>query len=925
MRPAWWAVARTRLPSEAGVAWRSYGASAGNADALAELARPNVSSSGAELQDVVADMHRTPIAALESRDGVPWALWVFAWTDAVLEEERPHADLQDSGTDGASPASPAYPFFLQAVAGALAQRLAQRDNYVAVPGGVVRSPPSPETWEAPSATEYHQLRVHTTHDELVVQVNSTYEPWSRLDMRARPGECAFRHMELGRTMVCLLPTLQRATLLYTLAAPDDTACRAVAARLATPLEQAGGTADHWAAVRVSMARPPPGVLVEPVALGVPSNAASDTGVPCQLLWPAALCLVIEAPTPPQPLALQQQSALSLLDAATWSPKQVPATAETMGPIVGIGAPPPPLSPVEDDVFQGIGQLTDDDLSFFGAQVPSEQPPAPAPAPAPPAPALHLPSESPRASLALKYDVHGKFFVGDACRRISESEMRSGVSPRTLYLGTPQSAMLSSPSQASGWDEQDDVSDEVPCLPAAQSALACARFHTPLAAPLLPPEPPRTVTALTERVHLEWTCAYAGAARYPVSPPPEPVPPPAQLVTCGDAQALPEPSVLVGCQAALIQVAPAAIARWRCLGLQPCSGPRPVVAHVALIDVHVPDTVVQQWLELGADTYAAHALGTCTPGQQWRYRGGQWLGGMPHVPASAPGTRERHVVYLLYDEPSVCERLYRTWPMPRSRIALVAVPLAQMLPMRWPLALAYAAYEEAHARVWQLAPRTYHTCTQLRTRLHWDAHWPRAEAALPLDDGAVLHVAYDRVAGVTRLVATDERAWLRHTSAWEATEVYADVVQLWHVVRGLLAASTARWRVVIGRYGCMPCDEVEAWATWVAQGGWERDAMDVVVVALDPAGLPVMSDGATPAWMASATGLAMHAPSPVVASHTVYVSAGAYAVHWVHGTLEAAVALHDVVVHWHALQILAQLGWPAPAPRLPWHMALLAHA
>lgn len=935
MGPATWAVARARLPQEV-VCWRQYQLRAGESpDALAELAHhvaPPPSGSN-PLPDVLTHMHHAPLAALESHHGVPHAVWTFAWHEALLNLELPaHIYLHASGDDRVAQA-PAP--FRHALAQALAQVLAQRQSWVAVHGGVLHVPPCPDDGALSHPAEFHRLQVHTNKDECVVQVSSTYEPWTRLDMRARPGESVPRHVELGHTQVCLVPTLQHATLLHTLAAPDDTACAALAARLATPLSHIGGPAEYWAAVRVSMAWPPPEARMDAVALSVPPHTQRETAVPCQLLWPAALCLVVDTPTPPPSLALLQKSAIDLLASAAWPSDRAPSplAPETMGPVVGIGAPlPPPLSPVEDDVFQGIGQLTDDDLSFFGARAPTEPGPispereecvsSQAPPEPPSLPTLEV-SEPPRAPLAVKYDMHGKFFVGNAYRRISEHDIRSGVSPRALYLSTPQSAMHNSPSQGSGWDEPEDASDEAPCLPAAQSALISARFHTPLS-DVAVPAPPTNADALTERVHLEWTCAYAGAARHPWAPTRLP-PTCSALSTAGTATRLPTPSVLVGCQAALMQVEPEALRAWSSLGLQPSGGKRSVVAHVALLEVEVPEPVLPQWLAGGADVYAAHGLGTLTPGEQWRYQGGLWVDGMPHVPESPTNKTERHVVFLVYDQPKVCERLYRTWPMPRSRIALIAVPLGQIMPMKWPRALAYAAYEDAHARVCHLAPSTYQSCTHLRERLHWDAQWPRAEPAVsPLHSGAVLHVAYDRQGGVVRLVATDERAWLQHVSAWDATEEAADVAQLWHIVRSWLAGSAARWHVVVCRYGAMPSAEVAAWKAWKAQARWEADALGVTLLSLHPQGPRAILKEAPWAWTASTTGMAMHADTPVLVPHTAYVSAGEYALHWLQCD-EPDTLLHDVIVHLYALQTITQLRWPAPAPLLPWHMAVLAHA
>ena len=65
--------------------------------------------------------------------------------------------------------------------------------------------------------------------------------------------------------------------------------------------------------------------------------------------------------------------------------------------------------------------------------------------------------------------------------------------------------------------------------------------------------------------------------------------------------------------------------------------------------------------------------------------------------------------------------------------------------------------------------------------------------------------------------------------------------------------------------------------------------------------------------------------PIRVPRSAYVSAGAYAVHLVQlrhlADLDAYI--HDVVLHYYALQCMTQLRWTTPAPALPWPFAILA--
>ena len=239
------------------------------------------------------------------------------------------------------------------------------------------------------------------------------------------------------------------------------------------------------------------------------------------------------------------------------------------------------------------------------------------------------------------------------------------------------------------------------------------------------------------------------------------------------------------------------------------------------------------------------------------------------------------------------------------------------------ALMWASYEDALHRVCHIAPRTYEACTYLRERASLRLAWPPLLSYDPLHQGAVLHVAYDIVGRIVRVVCTDDRAQRLVCRAWDAGDACACIPLLWQVVRAIVADTSAAWHVVIGRLGTMSQADMDMWASCLDTR--EPFLLSVGLVCLERDAWPTAHADASVVYLSDMPlGLASGA-WPIRVPRSAYVSAGAYAVHLVQlrhlADLDAYI--HDVVLHYYALQCMTQLRWTTPAPALPWPFAILA--
>ena len=879
------------LPPHASVQWRQYvapDAPDALADAARQLQRALITAAPASPSPAtwIAAPTSVPLYALQ---GTPSCLWVFLWQDThptpVMERYLSSLVLRSSGAyvvsrvDEADPASStreAHLHFLHAVCHAVADGLCGASQ-LRVAGGLLHLDGRDDAGAA-SSTDYTTFRAYTSHTTLHVMSRTERRPWTRLDARVVAGDALPRNVVLGETRVRLLPTLRRGRLLSTCIDTSES-CR----QLREALDDVLPTRDpHFATLWL--------------------DEHDDERPLGTVLWPVDLCLVehdvsaLDAPVP-----WTMRSAQALLASAAWPDERTKLVSPMPPRIVSLVSSSPHVDPPgfdDDDMFRTIGQLTEDDLRFF------QTPPRPADPPFP-APASTTPATTP---VAPKYDVHGKFFIPSGPRR---EEGRPSMSPRYSF-GTPPSAgaWTASPTPSTDSDSAADEPD------AAQRTLALARLHTSAAAPprFSPPALPVS-DAHAQRVRLAWVALYARTAQHAV--------PPTKLLaplvsTTYPAEACSPPSLLVGCQHALIQISIDAVSSWTQLGLVPVGGPRTIGAHVVLVECDLPDDAVRSWVQTLSDELGAHALGTLVPGHVWRTQRDSDLQAVRDV------IQDRAVVYLVYGhDQAACERLFRSWPMPRADVSLVPVPESEVW-MRPPSrALMWASYEDALHRVCHIAPRTYEACTYLRERASLRLAWPPLLSYDPLHQGAVLHVAYDIVGRIVRVVCTDDRAQRLVCRAWDAGDACACIPLLWQVVRAIVANTSAAWHVVIGRLGTMSQADMDMWASCLDTR--EPFLLSVGLVCLERDAWPTAHADASVVYLSDMPlGLASGA-WPIRVPRSAYVSAGAYAVHLVQlrhlADLDAYI--HDVVLHYYALQCMTQLRWTTPAPALPWPFAILA--
>mgnify|MGYP002743854048 CR=1 FL=1 len=883
-----------RLAPHSSVQWYRYAApEAAAPDVLAKVAR--------KLQvPLIAAKHESPTPAawmvqptsapLYTLQGTPSYLWVFLWHDTRPSHETESCIsslvLHSSGEYVVSRVHEADPFsstreahrhFLQAVCHAMADRWCDASQ-LRVAGGLLHLGVR-DDWCISSSTAYTTFRAYTADDTLHVMSRTERMPWTRIDARIVAGDALPRNVVLGETRVRLLPTLRRGRLLSTCIDTGESSCqlRDTLNHDVLPVRD-----NHFASVWL--------------------DEHDDERTLGTVLWPLDLCLLEhDASALDAPVPWAMRSAQELLTSEAWPDERTRLVSPMPPRTVSLVSSSPNVDPLglddDDDMFRTIGQLTEDDLSFFQTPRPSDPPSA--------TPVTTTPATTPVAS---KYDVHGKFFIPSGPRREAG---RPSMSPRYSF-GTPPSvgAWAVSPTHSSDSESSAEEPD------AAQRTLALVRLHTSAVAP---PRFSAKVMSVhdthTQRVHLAWVALYARTAQHAV--------PQIQLLapllsTIHPAEACSPPSLLVGCQQALVQVSIDAVSSWTLLGLVPVAGQRTIWAHVVLVECHIPDEAVRSWVQALSDEFGAHAMGTLVPGHVWRIQHGSSL----H--ALRDELQGRAVVYLVYGrDQAACERVFRSWPMPRADISLLPVPESEVW-MRPPSrALVWASYEDALHRVCHIAPRTYEACTYLCEHASLRLAWPPLPSYDPLHQGAVLHVAYDIVGRVVRVVCTDDRAQRLVCRAWDADDACACIPLLWQVVRTILADTSAAWHIVIGRLGTMSQADMDMWASCIntrepfllsvgilclERDAWPTAHADASVVYLSDMPLGLSSD----AW-------------PIRAPRSAYVSSGTYAVHLVHlhhlADLDAYI--HDVVIHYYALQCMTQLRWTSSAPALPWHFAILA--
>lgn len=518
-----------------------------------------------------------------------------------------------------------------------------------------------------------RFRAHTTQTNLVVSMGTEAMPWQPLAMEYEAGDMPVTRPE--EKPIVLLPSLAPATFLGAVPYTSTPSAMRLSDALKGSLSQTHADDTALCRVRVLIHAPPSALPTDALDMGLEMG---QDAISVTLSWPAALCLqrVPSTQASDALVPLREQSVMALLNAA-----RAPAAPRTpphapLLPDVHVHGPGAPLAAneLDDDVFQGIGQLTEDDLRFFDgpgeAPTPHNMPliqgpgapeataradvelksvseldteprsvsehdvetaPAPVPQDAsspPPAAALAPPplpvlkSSSPvytpsawsperSARLADKYDVHGKFYTPSALRDRKRAHSFEADERRTAMRLSPRT---STPQSTALSSPSTHVS------PSDSSGSSDDE-----------PDVPLTMrAALLYRLHTSAWAPPPAPLKHEAAPASEQarlasaalghvlapaaratLPTWGALSTTCAAVRLATPRLLVGCQRAVVEVDADAMDAWPTLGLEPVDGPKRM--HVAAVLVGDVDTAaVREWLVGLQRTYARLRMGSLSP-------------------------------------------------------------------------------------------------------------------------------------------------------------------------------------------------------------------------------------------------------------------------------------------------------------------------
>ncbi|WFC95056.1 hypothetical protein MBRA1_001697 [Malassezia brasiliensis] len=501
-----------------------------------------------------------------------------------------------------------------------------------------------------------RFRAHTTQTSLVVCMDTEAMPWQPLATEYEAGDTSVARPE--EKPVVLLPSLVPATFLGAVPYTSTPSSVRLSEALKVTLSQTSADATALCRVRVLIQAPPSGLPTDALDMGLDLGHGT---ISVTLSWPAALCLQrMPSTSTSETLApLREQSVMALLEAAR-APRVPPSPSHApLLPDVQKYGPGAPLTTndLDDDVFQGIGQLTEDDFRFFDG--PSEAPsphnvpliqgpgapeataradvdlksaseldtelpsaseadaevatatlpqdaPSPPPVSAlapPPLPVLKSSSPvytpgawSPERSLRLadKYDVYGKFYTPTALRDRKRAHSFEADERRTTMRLSPRTSTPQSVVLSS---------PSTHASPSDSSASSDEEPDVPLTmrAALLYRlhtsawAPPPTLPSY-EAAPASELARLASAALGHVHEPTARAALPAwdALTTPCAAVPLATPRLLVGCQRAVVEVDASALDAWPTLGLEPVDGPKRM--HVAAVLVgDVDAAAVREWL------------------------------------------------------------------------------------------------------------------------------------------------------------------------------------------------------------------------------------------------------------------------------------------------------------------------------------------
>ncbi|WFD43141.1 hypothetical protein MPSI1_001794 [Malassezia psittaci] len=678
-------------------------------------------------------------------------------------------------------------------------------------------------------------------------------------------------IQAGESQILLLPSLVEATFLGTDPYTSTAASIDLAEALHPTLSRINLETTLYCRVCVTVESPP--LVASTDALNMGLNLGNSS-VPITLCWPLELCLQRICPDDQNnlhPTPLRQRSVRSLVEAhqKEFSLASVKELGIRKNNVL---LPRLPVQnhrkgAMDDDIYSGIGQLTEDDLRFFDEPGPystqydelgkkTNAVPDFGPDQSSDAvldrispmitplnfSSLSLPitdaTDSLSTSLLMspgcssrisdKYDPQGKFYTpapSSSRKRAHSFELVEGRKSSRInqHPTTSQVSEVSSPdisgSSSTSSSSPDDNENMLVVL-----ALQISRLHVS--------EWMVTHEASDEFLQVDcsaFSLALATSgyvkARRPILVPPKWD----ALSTKHTSVQLNPPRVLVGNQRAIIETDLDALQVWPIMGLEPIDGPKNI--RVAVVLVGEFDTrAVTQWLDAVEQSFASLRLGTFDWSQLLFWRSSklnQANGGLASLSDAFPMSRnaDSWLVLLMFapDTREDAEKVYERWrssyvvlPIPRSSILSCTTLHADELASHAHKFYTAAPRTDMTARPSvALSPTHYEQCQILRPKSALRLGGEKARSDT-LRHGSVLHVAYDihQVSeGVGfRIVGIDDRAQRTFSHTGTSCNIMEGIEQIWSRISTELCTDLCvEWHVIICRAGPPLVDEVGKWS------------------------------------------------------------------------------------------------------------------
>ncbi|WFC99052.1 hypothetical protein MYAM1_001788 [Malassezia yamatoensis] len=696
-------------------------------------------------------------------------------------------------------------------------------------------------------------------------------PWTPLDLDYRHDSPA--NILASESRILLLPSLVEATFIGT----DPYTSTAASFDLSEALQPILSQINHnhkptlYCRVCVTVESPPLAASTDALNMGLDLGNSS---VPITLCWPLELCLQRIEPDDLNnlhPTPLRQRSVRSLIE--TYQKESSLASVQSLErPENNVLIPKLPIQnnkkgAMDDDIYSGIGQLTEDDLRFFDEPGPfstdyqdlgkrHNEIPDFGPSQSFNAaferisplimplnlPSLTLPIADATDSLSTpllvspgcpsrisdKYDPQGKFYTpapSSSRKRAHSLELVEGrkLSRISQHPTASQTSEVSSSNVSRSSSTSSSSSDDNENI-LVVLALQISRLHVSEWMP--------THKAFNEVCQVDYSAFSLALATsgYVKAQKPIPVLPRWHaLSTKHIGFQLNPPQVLVGNQRAIIETDLDALQVWPILGLEPIGGPKHVKVAVVLVgefDTHA----VTQWLEAVEQCFANLRMGTIVWSDLlfWRYNKlEQGHGGLISLSDAFPMAKNADscLVLMMFapntreDAGQVFERWRKSYvvlPIPRSSILSCTTLNPDELASYSHRIYTAARRTDMSARPSvALSPTHYEKCQILRPKSALGLRCEKVRTDV-LRHGSVLHIAYDIhqvIEGVGfRMVGVDDRAQRVFSHTWTSHNIMEGIEQIWsRILAEIRTDLCVEWHVVICRAGSPLVDEVGRWS------------------------------------------------------------------------------------------------------------------